>query len=176
MDFDLHSCSFCLMINFSLTFVHQEWSLYRCLLRKMVNRFGFAKARSVRTGETLQQVKISGPSAGGRKEASPSAATFPDALHSHHTGSLLFFKPTTHAPFWTLHSVSSAWNALPLFIPPRGSLPHFPQSHFHQVSAEEPLSQGPPELPQDQPLPLCLPCCILLCIYCFPAFICSPSG
>lgn len=33
-------------------------------MRKM-NRLRFAKARSVQTGETLQQVKISGPFAGG---------------------------------------------------------------------------------------------------------------
>lgn len=153
----------------------------------MVNRLTFAKARSVRTGKkiSLQQVKISGTSAGwhrwGRVLCSAlrqSAAPCPLAhsilttLPPCYSSNLPSTCPTQDFAL----AVRSTWNALPLVTPPQRWLPHLCQSPFHQASAEKPPSQrGLLTSHRYPPLSLCLPCYVLLLhIYCFPNLYLQP--
>lgn len=95
----------------------------------------------------------------------PLLLLLPRAHSTHHPGSLSGL----------CTPVSSAWNALPLFISLGGSLPHLHQSHCHLVSVEKPLSQRGTGLPQNQPPSLLPSCILLLSIDCYPTFIFSPS-
>lgn len=140
-------------------------------MRKTVNGLRFARARSVRTGETAAGENLRS-TCRGQEGMSPLLSPpshplpLPLAHSTHHPGSLSGL----------CTPVSSAWNALPLFIPPGGSLPHLHRSHSHLVSAEKPLSQRGTWPPTESALPHCLPGCILLlCMDCYPTFIFSPS-
>lgn len=147
----------------------------------MVNRLRFAKAKSVRTGETLQQVKISGPSAGWHWGGRVVCCVLHPVCRCSH---LMCFPLITLAPCCSSNLFSmlppqdfalaapSSWHALPLLIPPQRSLPHLCQSLL-----KRPLLRGVtwPSTEISPSLSACFVIAFSLAFIIPPTYIFSPS-